>query len=293
MTSSGRRGNIMEDMTVEDMIKALKQTSTAMLACGGTEQHGYHLPLSADHVIGYEIGKEVSRRSACLLLPPLCYSFSGGKLPGTTDISPETTSRVITEIGLSIAEQGIRNIILFCPHCGGKHLNAVKEAGYQIMEQAKRVSVALVPILSISRTWTDLLAGGGEHAGKGETSLMLYTRPDLVRDKRPYDTARTQKPQRTPKPRQSAFLVRHCVLKKRAVPPRESPDKYGVPDGSAQQATKKFGKVLFDEMVQTLVDLVQFMNKRARTARPWVGKSLNEELAKGQQGRPTKMDAQY
>lgn len=253
IASTKRKGNIMEEMTVREMIEALKRTRIAILACGGTEQHGYHLPLSTDYMAAYEVAKEVSRRTGCLALPPLCYSFSGGKLPGTTDISPETTSRVITEICLSLAEQGVRGFILFAGHCGGEHLAAMKEAGYRILEQAPGTHVAYAPILSLSKTWLDLLAGGGEHAGKGETSLMLYVRPDLVRDDRPFDTDKTRKP------RPSAFVIKDFILAPRptGIPPRPVFYKYGVPNASALEASAEFGKVLFDEMVDSLVGIVK------------------------------------
>jgi len=250
----------MEEMTVEDMIAALEQTSTSILVCGGTEQHGYHLPLSTDYISAYEIAKEASRMTGCLLLPPLCYSYSGGKLPGTTDISPDTTTRVITDIGLSLAEQGIRNIVLFVGHCGSEHLAAVKEAGYRIMEQAPRTHVAYAPILALSKTWLEYLGGGGEHAGKGETSLMLYVRPDLVRDERPYDTEETRKPKPNP------FVMKDFILKERPkrITEREAPYKYGVPNASALEATTEFGKLLFDEIVETLVGIVQSMESTLR-----------------------------
>ena len=259
MALQEHNGRFMEEMTVQDMILALEQTRTAILACGGTEQHGYHLPLSTDYLVAYEVSKEVSRRSGCLVLPPLCYSFSGGKLPGTTDISPETTAQVVTEIGLSIADQGVRNVVLFVGHCGAEHLHAVKEAGYRMMEQAPGVAVAFAPILSLSKTWIGLLGGGGEHAGKGETSLVLHIRPDLVRDERPYDTDETRKP------RKPDYIVEDLVLKPRPKerPAREAPYKYGVSGANAQEATAEFGKTLYDEMVETLVDLVQSMEQNA------------------------------
>lgn len=262
-----RKGNIMEEMTVKDMIDALTETSTAILVCGGTEQHGYHLPLSTDYISVYAVGKEVSRQTRCLLLPPLCYSYSGGKLPGTTDISPATTTLVVTEIGLSIAEQGVRNVVLLVGHCGTEHLHAVREAGYRIMERAKGVTAAFAPVLSLSKTWIELLAGGGEHAGEGETSFMLYTHPHLVRNRRPYDTAKTRKPRPPEKPKAPAFLVKDFILTKRPASKREAPYVYGVPNDGALRASRKFGKVLFDEMAGTLVKLVKSMERRRTTKR--------------------------
>ena len=265
MATRKGKGNIMEGMTVKEMIAALKRVRTAIIASGGTEQHGYHLPLSTDYMSAYEIAKEVSRRTNCLVPPPLCYSYSGGKLPGTTDISPETTARCLTEICLSLAEQGVRGFALFAGHCGGEHLGAIREAGYRIMEQAPGTHVAYVPVLSLSKTWLALLAGGGEHAGKGETSLMLYLRPDLVRDHRPCDTPQTRK---APTPKPPAWLVKDFIMKPRprptGTPKREAPYKYGVGGPNAQDASRAFGKVLFDEMVRSLVGIVHSLDRLAR-----------------------------
>ncbi|OGV73832.1 MAG: hypothetical protein A3K19_24645 [Lentisphaerae bacterium RIFOXYB12_FULL_65_16] len=261
MTTRRGNGNIMESMTVKDMIGALKRTRTAIIASGGTEQHGYHLPLSTDYMTAYEVAKAVSRRTGCLVPPPLCYSFSGGKLPGTTDISPETTTRVITEICLSLAEQGVRGFALFAGHCGGEHLGAIREAGYRIMEQAPGTKVAYVPVLSLSKSWMELLAGGGEHAGKGETSLVLHLRPDLVRADRPIDTDKTRRP------RPSAFVIKDFLMQPRpkGLPSREVFYTYGVGGPDPNLATAEFGKLLFDEMVECLTDIVRRLEKATRS----------------------------
>ncbi|NOZ24127.1 MAG: creatininase family protein [Planctomycetes bacterium] len=269
MGRAKRTGNIMEEMTVKDMIHALKKTKTALLASGGTEQHGYHLPLSTDYLAAYEIAKEVSRRTGCLAPPPLCYSYSGGKLLGTTDISPQTTTQMIVEIGLSLAEQGVRNIIIFAGHCGTEHLNACKEAGYRIMEQARGTQAAFCPALSLSKAWKELLAGGGEHAGEGETSLMLHICPDLVRDVRPFDTPETRGTLQPKKPKSPAYYRDEFILKRRPKhkPEREAPYKYGVPNDGGLRATKKFGRVLFEEMVETLASLVRRMERETKRGR--------------------------
>lgn len=39
---------LMENMTVEDMRRALAATRTVLVPLGVTEQHGYHLPLSEE-----------------------------------------------------------------------------------------------------------------------------------------------------------------------------------------------------------------------------------------------------
>ena len=78
-----KTARLMAEMTVAEMLHALEETSTVLLPSGGTEQHGYHLPLSTDTIFAEEVAAEVSRRTGCLVMPALNYSFSGGLLAGT------------------------------------------------------------------------------------------------------------------------------------------------------------------------------------------------------------------
>jgi creatinine amidohydrolase len=242
----------MAEMTVQDVLHALAETRTVLLPSGGTEQHGYHLPLSTDTIFAEEVACEVSRRTGCLVAPPLNYSFSGGLLAGTTDISPDTTLRLVVDLGRSLAEQGLRNLLLVVGHCGREHLEALEEAGYRLHDLAPGLTVGLCPLPSFSPTWRGFAERESDHAGKGETSLMLYLRPHLVRPERPRDTEET----RCPPPR--LWIRQEYLLGPRPAPRRHpAPYRYGVSGTDPNEATAELGKQLFEEMVAGLTGLVE------------------------------------
>lgn len=247
----------MAEMTVEDVLRALAETCTVLLPSGGTEQHGYHLPLSTDTIFAEEVACEVSRRTGCLVAPSLPYSFSGGLLAGTTDISPDTTLRLVLDLGRSLAEQGLRNLLLVTGHCGREHLEVLEEAGYRLRELAPGLTVALCPLPSFSPTWRAFAERESDHAGKGETSLMLYLRPHLVRPERPRDTDRTKcLPPRV-------WVREEYVLGPRPAPRRRpAPYRYGVQGTDPNEAAAELGKQLFEEMVAGLAGLVERLEGR-------------------------------
>ncbi len=89
---------LMEEMTVNDVRKALKKTKTVLVPLGVLEQHGYHLPLSVDIHNARQISIRVSAETGALVAPALNYAFSGGELPGTINIAPSTTALVVSDI---------------------------------------------------------------------------------------------------------------------------------------------------------------------------------------------------
>jgi len=174
---------LMAHMTVEDMEQALQQTQTAIIPLGGTEQHGYHLPLSTDLLTSYEVAQAVSERTGCLVASPIYYSYSGGTLKGTTDISPALTTLLVVEIAESLRRQGVRNIIIASGHGGSEHLEAMRAAVLLLRRRHQHLRVELPLLWELSPRFKELFAAGDHHAGATETSLILYRRPDLVRTK--------------------------------------------------------------------------------------------------------------
>ena len=85
-------GYIMEYMTVKDIEEALKKTKTVIIPFGCVEQHGYHLPLSTDMHFASEIPRRAADRLNAVIAPTIPYTFSGGELPGTVNVSPQVFS---------------------------------------------------------------------------------------------------------------------------------------------------------------------------------------------------------
>jgi creatinine amidohydrolase len=179
-------GTIMQHMTVEEVREALTHTKTAILPVGVIEQHGYHLPLYVDVYNAYEIAKRVAPMVGCLVAPPVQYSFSGGTLPGTLDISPQVLSLLLMDICSSLANQGIENIVILLGHGGSENQKATYDAADMFFRRHphhRHVKLALVPFTELSPLIQEAFARKDFHAGRLETSMMLYWHPEEVRDK--------------------------------------------------------------------------------------------------------------
>jgi len=181
-----RKARLMVEMTVEDVIKALKKTKTALLPLAVVEQHGYHLPLSTDIYNATELSRRVSERTGAVVAPALPYSFSGGELPGTINVRPQVMSLMVSDILAELARIGFRNLVVLLGHGGTENLAALKDALRQFtsrMSHVKGLVVSLVPFWEFSPAMTDLFEKGDFHASRAETSLMLYWAPEQVRKK--------------------------------------------------------------------------------------------------------------
>lgn len=257
--SSGSDGaRLWGRMTVEEIREGLKETQTAIIPTGCTEQHGYHLPVLVDSITAYEVAVGTSKATGCFVLPPLHYSFSGGGLPGTVDLSPGLTAAVLTELGGSLARQGVRNIILLHGHCGTENIQAHRQAIPMLYRLAPEAHLATVPIYKLSQTWWTAVQEKDYHAGFIETSLILYLRPELVKDRSKWLVdGRDAKAV----PDQDAWAETVYESQNELVVPfrrMKSHVKIGV-WGDPGSSTTELGEKVFDECVAAMVTLVEDM----------------------------------
>ena len=256
---------LMENMTVNEMREGLKKTKTVIVPIGGTEQHGYHLPLSTDSIGAYEVAKRVSQKTGCFVAPILNYSFSGGELPGTTDISPQTVGLILMDICNSLANQGFKNIIILSGHGGSENLRAVKESAIIFYRRYHwwrgKINIAPILICDLSKGWLKAFKKKDYHAGYIETSIILYLRPDfvrkkIVRDKLPIANMLRNNP--------DSYQVFKKLVEDKFVSVQTSQDpriKVGVM-GDVSKINVKIGKKVVDECVTSLNRLVKKMGCR-------------------------------
>ncbi len=172
--------------TVAEIREYLQKRPTVILPIGCTEQHGYHLPTCVDILNAEELAKRVSAETGIAVLPTVNYSYSGGELPGTVNVSPNIVSLYIEEICLSLSAQGVKNIIILPGHGGSENMSALLAFKDMFLRKHQHLDVAIAVMDFYLR---HLVADGDWHAGRAETSLMLYWAPKLVHlDRLEYDS---------------------------------------------------------------------------------------------------------
>lgn len=175
---------VLQEMTWTDVRDYLKKNDMAIIPLGSTEQHGPHLPLGTDYYEATEISKMISAETGVVVVPVLFVGYSAyhSGFPGSLSIKPETMEQVIFESIEFLIKYGFRRFVFFNYHGG----NTIVESKviHRINHTTEAIAVAIgsgTPI-QMRREKTEEFFDA--HAGVGETSTMLYLKPELVKMKR-------------------------------------------------------------------------------------------------------------
>jgi creatinine amidohydrolase len=161
---------------------------TVVIALGATEQHGCHMPLATDSLLGDHLARAVADRLDAFLAPTVRVGCSAHHLgfAGTLSLGEETFHAVVGDLVRSLRSGGFRRIVLLPTH-GGNF--APLAAAVAKLEEQERAGVVALTDLGVlfqiaqlgEREYGVPLAEGGLHAGEWETSLLLAIHPELVR----------------------------------------------------------------------------------------------------------------
>ncbi len=160
-----------------------------VLPIGSLEQHGHHLPMLTDSLIGEEIVRRarVELDDLALFLPMLWVGASDHHrgLPGAISAANDTYTRLLMDILDCLIGYGFRKILLLNSHGGngGPGGNAIFQTQVKHREKtdlflvlASWFSLAGPQIAQID----SLQQKHVTHACELETSMILRIRPDLV-----------------------------------------------------------------------------------------------------------------
>lgn len=233
---------ILENITMTEFKKYMKQTKTIMFPFGTIEEHGSHLPLNTDSLIIQEVLKLVAKRKKFFLAPVVYYGVctTTRDHPGTISISPETLRRLSADLVSEAYKKGLRNFLLISGHGGSLHMAALKETAEKLVENLKDIKIAVFSPYEL--LWKELSeiveTPNDSHAGEIETSMMLYLSPKLVKGRAEEEYPKIPKP----------FIIRDKV-------------KYwpGGVWGNPQKASAKKGekvvKLIADKITEILKEI--------------------------------------
>ncbi|WP_020537609.1 creatininase family protein [Lewinella cohaerens] len=178
-----KKGFLWEEMTWEEINERLETVDTVLLPCGAIEQHGPHLPVDIDYYDAKYLARKVAEMCSDpkpLVLPAIPYgvSYHHEDFAGTISVTNNALSAFVYDIGMNLAKQGVKKIIMINGH--GDNAPTLNYAAQMINRDA-RIFVCVdtgdtsdTDIAKLASTPNDI------HAGEIETSTTLALRPEAV-----------------------------------------------------------------------------------------------------------------
>ncbi|EJL90385.1 hypothetical protein, putative amidase [Polaromonas sp. CF318] len=165
----------------------------AVLPVAATEQHGPHLPLNVDATLVDGVVQatlpHLPPAQPILFLPTQAVGFSPEhtRFAGTLTLKAETVIRLWTELAQSVAQAGIKKLVLLNSHGGQVGLLDVvaRDLRARLGMLVYSVNWFNLPLLGEDgKSVNDLFSAEehrfGIHAGEIETSMMLALKPEQV-----------------------------------------------------------------------------------------------------------------
>ena len=223
-----------------------KQDAIVILPVASLEQHGPHLPVEVDSMLGETVAartaaKVAAKGQAVVVLPVLWTGLSEHHMSfgGTITLDNAAFAAVVEGVVRSILRHGFKKIVLLNAHGGNENaLRAITDdltpkLGVPIVQFTYWYAAA-VPIAKILET-----QGGLSHACEAETSMMMAVRPDLVAEDRiPLAKSNT------------TGDISSGVYRWRSIGSRSASGVIGNPEA----ATREKGERLFDAISTAVAD---------------------------------------
>ncbi|MFV9502945.1 MAG: mycofactocin biosynthesis peptidyl-dipeptidase MftE [Oscillochloridaceae bacterium umkhey_bin13] len=164
--------------------------TTLILPLGATEQHGPHLPLATDTLRAEELARRLARLvPGSLVAPTLPFGCSDehAGFAGLLGLEAATLAALICELAQRAVAWGIQRLVVLSAHGGnGTALGLAATRLRHVLPDLSFWYTGMLPAGPGGPLAVAAAAGisgpvFGLHAGEGETSELLWLRPDLVR----------------------------------------------------------------------------------------------------------------
>jgi creatinine amidohydrolase/Fe(II)-dependent formamide hydrolase-like protein len=245
----------MSMMTWPEFESAARAAPFAVLAVGSVEQHGPHLPLSADLMVARLFAELVAEQYGALLLPspPIGVNVMFGSWPGSLGVGAAVFSDYVRQVAQSVGRWNRRLLVI----------NGHDENQESLQSLARELAPDIdVVVLEWAHVALDKLVDISEsqherHAGELLTSLFLYRWPEAVRQDQITDST----------PTGENYTADDLHTPMRAFRPIRIPYTGGETGvyGQPSLATAEKGKAIVAAVAQRIEDLVNEIGWEANT----------------------------
>jgi creatinine amidohydrolase len=173
--SDGLREEVrVERMRPEQVDAAMRRRAAVYVPFGSVEWHGRHLPLGLDAIKAHEHLVGLAARVGGVVYPPFFIGSGGGhtEYPHTHMVEAEPMRRIVLELLRSLERAGFTAAILLTGHYPNRDeyllpaLDAYERSG------------GTMRVLAVMEHQADGVEG--DHAGAGETSMLMHLHPETV-----------------------------------------------------------------------------------------------------------------
>lgn len=180
-----------EELTGPDFIDAIERAEgVCMLPFGVIEKHGAAGPLGTDLIVARHTTVSAAEREYAVVFPEYYFGqiFEAMHQPGTISYSRDLQLQLLQETVSEMARNGCKKIIIVNGHGGNTFL--IQYFTQTQLDEPKDYVVYALPGLGAGSP-EELPAaaqpsgpGVDGHAGEGELSMVMASRPDLVQPER-------------------------------------------------------------------------------------------------------------
>jgi creatinine amidohydrolase len=174
------------ELLTTDKLAAISRELPVVMNIAAIEQHGPHLPLATDSLVGEHFLSRIDERlpADVLVLPQLKVGCSAHHMDfvGSLTVRHETMLSYVVDVLDSVAQHGFHKLVLFNSHGGNEAIGRVVLEKWGAANPHARVfmmtwwRVAARELAKIQESGF----GGVGHACEFETSLLEYFAPHLV-----------------------------------------------------------------------------------------------------------------
>ena len=175
---------VLQEMSWSDVAEYLKTNDMVIIPIGSTEQHGPHLPLGTDFYESFGICKRISAETGVVVAPIVLagYSQYHDGFPGSLSLKTDTLTQVLFETAEMLIKYGFKRFMFFNYHGGNR--TAEQNVIHRINHSTEATALAIGIGSPVQQGSMPEPAQFDQHGGIGETSIMLYLKPELVKMER-------------------------------------------------------------------------------------------------------------
>lgn len=159
-----------------------KRIKTVILPIGTIEAHGV-IPLGTDNIIPEHLALEIAEKIDAVIAPTLNYGITRSLLPypGSISLKESTFEKVVQEIAIGLADNGLETVIFMNGH--GGHIEELKRVAHKLWQKRKKKSIIIHWWFLTEQLVIKIWGETGGHAGLDETAMVYAIDKQLVKSK--------------------------------------------------------------------------------------------------------------